>query len=33
VEFVTYEGGHGWKGPSWDRLRKGLEHLEKFAGK
>ena len=33
VEFVTYEGGHGWKGPIWDRLRKGLEHLEKFAGK
>jgi predicted esterase len=33
VEFVTYEGGHGWKGPLWERLRKGVAHLEKFSGK
>ena len=33
VEFVTYEGGHGWKGPIWERLKKGREHLEKNAGK
>jgi predicted esterase len=33
VEFVTYEGGHGWKGPIWERLKKGREHLEKHAGK
>jgi len=33
VEFVTYEGGHGWKGPIWERLKKGREHLEKYAGK
>jgi dienelactone hydrolase len=33
VEFVTYAGGHGWQGPLWDRLVKGREHLEKFAGK
>jgi hypothetical protein len=25
--------GDGGKGPIWDRLRKGVEHLEKFAGK
>lgn len=33
VEFVTYEGGHGWKGAIWDRLRKGVAHLEKNAAK
>lgn len=33
VEFVTYAGGHGWQGPIWERLKKGREHLEKYAGK
>jgi predicted esterase len=32
VEFVTYEGGHGWKGAIWDRLKQGIAHLEKVAG-
>jgi predicted esterase len=33
VEFVTYDGGHGWKGAMWDRLKKGVAHLEKNAPK
>lgn len=33
VEFVTYEGGHGWKGAMWDRMKKGIAHLEKNAPK
>lgn len=33
VEFVTYEGGHGWKGALWDRMKKGIAHLEKHAPK
>jgi len=33
VEFVTYEGGHGWKGDIWGRMKKGIEHLTKNAPK
>jgi predicted esterase len=33
VEFVTYEGGHGWNGDLWGRLKKGIEHLTKNASK
>ncbi len=33
VEFVTYEGGHGWKGAIWDRLRQGRDFLTKNAKK
>jgi predicted esterase len=33
VDFVTYEGGHGWNGDLWGRLRKGIEHLTKNASK
>lgn len=28
VELVTYEGGHGWQGDLYGRIRKGLEWLE-----
>lgn len=33
VDFVTYEGGHGWKGAIWDRLRQGRDFLTKNAKK
>jgi len=33
VEFVTYEGGHGWKGDIWGRMKKGIAHLTKHAAK
>jgi len=33
VEFVTYEGGHGWNGDVFGRLKKGIEHLTKNAPK
>jgi predicted esterase len=33
VELVTYEGGHGWKGDMWGRLKKGIAHLDKHAAK
>jgi predicted esterase len=33
VDFVTYEGGHGWHGDMWARMKKGIEHLVKNAGK
>ena len=29
VEFVTYEGGHGWRGNVYGRIRKGIEWLGK----
>jgi predicted esterase len=32
VEFSEQEGGHGWSGPVFDRIRKGFEWLEKNAG-
>lgn len=31
VDFATYEGGHGWHGDFWGRLKKGREFLEKNA--
>jgi predicted esterase len=31
VEFSEQEGGHGWTGPVYERLRKGFEWLEKNA--
>jgi predicted esterase len=33
VDFVTYEGGHGWQGDLWGRMKKGIEHLTKNAPK
>ncbi len=27
VRLVTYEGGHGWRGPVYDRVREGLSWL------
>jgi predicted esterase len=29
VELVTYEGGHGWRGPVYENIRKGIDWLEK----
>jgi len=29
VELVTYEGGHGWQGDKFGRLKQGFEWLEK----
>jgi predicted esterase len=29
VNLVTYEGGHGWKGPVFANIRAGIEWLEK----
>ncbi len=31
VELVTYPGGHGWRGPVFPNIRKGLDWLEKNA--
>lgn len=31
VEFSTYEGGHGWVGDVYGRIRRGVEWLEKHA--
>ncbi len=28
VEFSTYEGGHGWHGDMWGRIRRGITWLE-----
>jgi predicted esterase len=28
VEFVEYEGGHGWHGDVFGNLRKGIDWLE-----
>ena len=28
VELVTYEGGHGWKGDVWGRIRQGIAWLK-----
>lgn len=28
TELVTYKGGHGWRGPVFDDIRKGVEWLE-----
>ncbi len=28
VKLVTYEGGHGWKGNLWQRMKDGLTFLE-----
>jgi poly(3-hydroxybutyrate) depolymerase len=28
VKLVTYEGGHGWRGPLYDDIRAGIEWLE-----
>ena len=33
VEFSTYEGGHGWQGDVFGRLRKGFEFLERNRAK
>jgi len=33
VEFSTYEGGHGWTGAVYPRLRKGFDWLERKAPK
>jgi hypothetical protein len=33
VEFVAYEGGHGWNGGLWGRLNKGVERLTEHAAK
>jgi len=32
VEFSTYEGGHGWHGDVWGRIRRGITWLESNAG-
>ena len=29
TELVSYEGGHGWHGALWERLKRGREFLEK----
>jgi predicted esterase len=29
VELREYEGGHGWRGPVFDEIRRGVEWLEK----
>ena len=29
VELVTYPGGHGWRGPIFPNIRKGIDWLEK----
>ena len=29
VKLRTYEGGHGWKGDPYERVREGIEWLEK----
>jgi predicted esterase len=29
VKLLTYDGGHGWRGPLFDDLRAGIEWLEK----
>jgi len=29
VELVTYAGGHGWRGPVYENIRKGVDWLEK----
>jgi predicted esterase len=28
VELATYDGGHGWRGPLYADVKKGLEWLE-----
>lgn len=33
VKLVTYEGGHGWRGPVFDNIRKGVNWLEQSAKK
>lgn len=33
VEFSTYEGGHGWHGDVYGRIKKGIAFLEKNHGK
>ncbi|HZY87619.1 MAG TPA: hypothetical protein VFE78_22460 [Gemmataceae bacterium] len=32
VKLVTYDGGHGWRGPLYDNIRAGIEWLEKNHG-
>lgn len=27
AQLLTYEGGHGWQGPVWENMRKGLAYL------
>ena len=29
VQLATYEGGHGWRGGLYDRIREGVEWLDK----
>ena len=31
VNFVTYDGGHGWQGAVWQRMSKGLAWLDERA--
>jgi predicted esterase len=33
VEFVEYEGGHGWHGSVFDEMRRGIEWLEEHHSK
>lgn len=32
VKLTTYEGGHGWRGALYDRIREGLKWLEEQRG-
>jgi predicted esterase len=32
VKLVTYDGGHGWRGPLYDDIRDGIKWLEKNHG-
>jgi predicted esterase len=32
VELATYQGGHGWRGPLYADIRKGLLWLQKNVG-
>ena len=32
VEFATYDGGHGWRGDVFGRIRKGVTWLDRTAG-
>ena len=31
VKLVTYDGGHGWRGPIYPRIREGIVWLEQSA--
>lgn len=33
VELATYDGGHGWRGPIWPNIKKGIAWLEKHHAK